>query len=447
MVDRHSDSGWLLHIGAGLSSVSTLRHARAEGIRTVAVDIDPNAPGLAHATKFIERSRDDLAGILRDVRAFTEQNRLSGCSTTSSEPAALDAAASIREEYNLPGLRRAAMTALADRSIWKKRLIDDAIQTPTSALLSTPEELDLFLADQTCVLVKPESGGRGSLGVSRLRRGDVRSRDLYEDAREHSTSGLVLAEAFVAGDEYSIDGIMRDGVFQMLHLGRKFSARNHRGTLPTGYAWGAPRKDTRSDEDPRWDEYRALASAVGDALGMHDTFLSLDVIDNGERTFVVDIGCQLDAKVDRGLAFSGLDVAELDCAIAMGQSCQLDREPGALTRGYAIRFFYASVDGRLSRSADSEARSLEASAQHWRAIEMPPFRTLVEWEREIGAPVKRPRSVSDLVACALVEAEDRNHAWMRCNEIESSALFTIQESPDSGSSEANEWHVRRSNSS
>ena len=447
MVDRHSDSGWLLHIGAGLSSVSTLRQARANGLRTIAVDIDPNAPGLAYATESIERSRDDLGGILRDVRAFATQHPLIGCSTTSSAAAALDAAAAIREEYNLPGLRSAALTALGDRSIWKERLASRSIATPASALISTPEQLDQFLDDQPNTLVKPESGGRGSLGVARVRRGEMRRRDLYEEARDHSTSDLVLAEAFVSGDEYSIDGIIRNGTFQMLHLGRKFSARNLRGTLPTGYAWGAPQKGVRCDDDPRWNEYQALGSAAGAALGMDDTFLSLDVIDDGDTTFIVDIGCQLDAKVDRGLAFSGFNVAELECAVATGTPWQLVREPGVLTRGYAVRFFYSDSDGLLNRPADSESRTLDSSAHHWQVIEMPAHRIRLEWEKGPDAQLERPRSVSDLVVCVFVEAEDRNRAWMRCNEIEGSALFTVQQIGGDNPPETNEWSARGSNSS
>lgn len=447
MVDRHSDSGWLLHIGAGLSSVNALRHARAHGLRTLAVDVDPNAPGLAYATQTIERSRDDLVGILTDVRAFASEHLLSGCSTTSSAAAALDVAAAIREEHDLPGLRSTALTTLADRSLWKERLARRSIPTPASQLISTPEQLDDFLREQPCILVKPESGGRGSLGVGRVRGGDVRSRDLYDEARDHSSSGLVLAEAFVSGDEYSIDGIIRDGEFQMLHLGRKFSARNLRGTLPTGYAWGALRKGIRCDDDPRWNEYQALASAAGAALEMNDTFMSLDVIDDGERTFIIDVGCQLDAKVDRGLEFSGFDVAELDCAIATGRPSQLGPEPGALTRGYAIRFLYADSDGCLDRPKESELQTLDSTSHHWQAIQMPAHRTHIEWEKKLNAPLRRPRSVSDLVVCVLVEAEDRNRAWMRCNEIEGSSLFTVRQSIDDPSSDTNTWNAGGSNSS
>ncbi len=447
MVDRHSDSGWLLHIGAGLSSVNTLRHARAQGLRTVAIDIDPNAPGFAYATETIERSRDDLDGILRDVRTFASHHLLTGCSTTSSAASALDAAAAIREEHDLPGLRRAATTVLADRSVWKNRLAMRSISTPASALISTPEQLDQFLDEQPCTLVKPESGGRGSMGVARVRRGEIRNRDLFREAQDTSASGLVLAEAFVTGDEYSIDGIIRDGVFQMLHLGRKFSARKLRGTLPTGYAWGAPRKNVRSDEEPRWQQYQALATAAGRALELDDTFMSLDVIDDGERSFIIDVGCQLDAKVDCGLEFSGFRVAELECAIATGNPLSLDHEPGALTRGYATRFLYVNTDGRLSPRNDFDIQPLDSSSQHWQTIRMPACRVQVEWEKEPDAMVERPRSVSDLVACLFIEAEDRNQAWMRCNEIEESALFSVREVLEDEPSETNEWNVRGSSSS
>ena len=254
MVNRPSDSGWLVHISAGRSSARTLRHAREHGYRTLAIDVDPKAPGFAEATVSIERSREDLDGILDEVRSFADERALTRCWTTSSLSSALAAAAAIREENDHPGLRQPALDTLADRSSWKDRLTRNSIETPPSALLSSVDELGDFLGSHASVLVKPESGGRGSLGVARVRRGETRrdetrSRDLYYEAQETSNSELVLAEAFISGDEYSIDGGVR-GDFRLLHLRRKFSARNHRGTLPTGYAWGASRKNVRSDEDP-----------------------------------------------------------------------------------------------------------------------------------------------------------------------------------------------------
>jgi len=447
MVGRHSDSGWLVHIGAGQSSVNFLRHAQEQGLRTLAIDIDRDAPGFTYATRTLERSRDDLDGILREVRRFATQHTLVGCSTTSSAAAALDTTAAIREEHDLRGLRSAAMDLLADRSVWKDRLASRSISTPASALISTPEELDQFLDEQPSTLVKPESGGRGSMGVARVRRGDTRNRDLFNEAQDSSASGLVLAEDFVTGDEYSIDGIIRGGVFQMLHLGRKFSARNHRGTLPTGYAWGAPSRNVRCDEEPRWLEYQALASATGRSLELHDTFMSLDVIDDGERTFIIDVGCQLDAKVDRALEFSGLDVAELECAIAIGSPCLPEHEPNALTRGYAIRFLYVDSDGRLNPRSDFEYQTLDPSSESWQEIRMPSCRLEFEWEKDANAVVKRPRSVSDLVACVLIESEDRNQAWMRCNEIEESTLFAVRETLEDDPPETTEWSVRGPNSS
>ena len=447
MVDRHSDSGWLLHIGAGRSSVRVLQRARERGLRTVAIDIDPNAPGMAHATKTIECDRNDLDGLVRAVREFTTNHPLCGCITTSSAESALDAAAAVRAEHNLRGLRADALTSLSDRSAWKNRLSTNSIQTPASALISNSQELDEFLADEPSALIKPESGGRGSMGVARVRQRELRTSDLFVEAREASTSELVLAETFIPGDEYSIDGIICDGDFQLLHLGRKFSAPNFRGTLPTGYAWGAPRKDARSEEDPRWYEYQTLAADVGRALDLDDTFMSLDVIDNGEATFVVDVGCQLDAKVDLGLEFSGLNVADLECAVAIGSGCRPSCDPAGLRRGYAIRFFYADSDGCLRFSTDSEDRRFDTSSHSWNTVAMPAFRTQIEWEKEPNALVNRPRSVSDLVVCALVEAEDRNHAWMRCNEIDRSTLFAVEETAQDIEADMNDWSPQGSKSS
>ena len=90
---------------------------------------------------------------------------------------------------------------------------------------------------------------------------------------------------------------------------------------------------------------------------MNDTFVNLDVIDDGDQIHVIDVGRQLDAKVDPGLEFSGIEVAGVGPAIATGDPLQFSTDPGALTRGSAIRFFYllryerATTKNRRSRFA------------------------------------------------------------------------------------------------
>ncbi|GEM_PF-5222446 len=429
MTAQHS-TGWWIQIGADPQSSAILERARARGLETLVFDSNPAAPAARFATRLMTRAADDADAIRTDLRALARSERIVGCDTTSREHTALRTVAAIRDDHELPGLSAERTQLLTTRAAWKKVLADAGIATPVVAILESPLELDRFLGVHPSALLRPATGGRGSTGVSCVRIGDPRNRELFDEARLVSDSDLVRAEAFVAGDEYSIDGIVRDGRFELLHVGRQFSMRNLRGTLPTGTAWGSPGQGRRADEDPRWETSIRLGQRVADVLAVDDTFLHLGVMDDGETDHVIDVRPHPGLAIDPALEFAGIDPADLRVDLALGSPSDETIDPGAITFGFAQRFFYANAQGRIETPGagpDAGGDDPIAAGRHWRTVALTHETVRLEWDRRPGDEVERPRSHEDRVARALVEADDRNAAWMRANEIDADSVFQVRE--------------------
>jgi biotin carboxylase len=89
----------LLFLGASVSQVPAMRHARGAGHRVVAVDADPDAVGFALADRSINV---DFAHIA-EVVAAAAVHRVDGVLAISSDRAVVPAAA-IAESLALPGI-------------------------------------------------------------------------------------------------------------------------------------------------------------------------------------------------------------------------------------------------------------------------------------------------------------------------------------------------------
>lgn len=88
----------LLHLGAGALQVPAIRAARSAGLRVVALDRDPEAPGRHHANAFLKVAAEDAEAVLAAAAGLDE---VVGLYTASD--AALVAAARVAARLNLAG--------------------------------------------------------------------------------------------------------------------------------------------------------------------------------------------------------------------------------------------------------------------------------------------------------------------------------------------------------
>ena len=121
-------------------------------------------------------------------------------------------------------------------------------------------------------------------------------------------------------------------------------------------------------------------------------------------------------------------MASLACDVGLGSDRMRLPDAGAETRGFAQRFLYANAAGTLVH--DPTVRATAGSeAPGWRTAALGDERTRIVWDRFDGEAVERPASRADRVVSVLVEAPDRNAAWMQANRIDADALFGIEQAP------------------
>ncbi|KAB1979149.1 ATP-grasp domain-containing protein [Streptomyces triticiradicis] len=166
------------------------------------------------ATHFPEHSLVDEYYAWSTERTAEETARAHGVDlvASTSEDDVLRAAR-LRERLGVPGQGTASATAYRDKAVMKRLLREAGLPVPSFAVIDSPMDLLDFLdAENGPVVVKPRLGA-GAEGVNILRAPS----DLDAFLARQRTSevpflpGQWMAEGFVHGDFFHVDGIMRDG--------------------------------------------------------------------------------------------------------------------------------------------------------------------------------------------------------------------------------------------
>lgn len=213
MLAMRTVGSWLISVGAGYWQVEGISRARLLGYKILAIDEDPNAPGLSqadegHCTEYC----------LSAVSALL--NRLginpAGVVTFGCEGGVL-LADSIARRYHLTRACRDPMVVLS-KSHQRNRLSRSSkVKQPGYCWFHGDAVPMIDLKEE--VIVKPDVGA-GSRGVSMVRSRDDWPR-LAQKARDESSNDCIVVEQFLRGTEYTIDGFSFRDVAEPLLVMRK----------------------------------------------------------------------------------------------------------------------------------------------------------------------------------------------------------------------------------
>src|SRR2546430_10934251 len=159
----------LLFLGASVSQLPAIKHARLAGHRVVAIDGDPKAVAfpfahVSHAVDFTDVERViELAGPLQ------VEGVLSICTDRGVVPAA-----AVAEALGLPGIGVGVARRMTDKSEMRACLAQGGIRQPAHRVVSDLAGLQAALAEVGLPAgLKPgDPGGRGGPGMIRT-RGDA----------------------------------------------------------------------------------------------------------------------------------------------------------------------------------------------------------------------------------------------------------------------------------
>ena len=202
----------VLFVGAGRHQRRAIMQARDRGLRVVAVDRNPDAPGLAAAD--VPETVD-----LMDVDAVTEVARRHGVdgALTVSADRAVPVVAMVTERLGLPTIGSTTAHLMTHKIGMRRTLAEAGVPQPRFAAARDLREgrAAVGTVGVPSVLKPADSGGQR--GVFRIDSRDDLDAHLHAALAE-SKSGEAIVESFVDGTEMNCIVLARDGEATVLTL-------------------------------------------------------------------------------------------------------------------------------------------------------------------------------------------------------------------------------------
>jgi biotin carboxylase len=382
----------LLILGAGKEQVAAIAAAKAKGIRTVVLDMNPKAEGSVLADEFHLVSTRDQDAILAFAARY--KSKIDGVMTIASDIPHMVAAAG--QALGVRHIPPAVAELCVHKLHMKERLRAAGVTVPHFAKISSLEELKNFAAGCGLpIVIKPvdNSGARGVLRIT----AEMDMAEAFAYARGFSYSGEVIAEKFVSGLQISTEGLMLDGVFYCTG----FADRNYSrlddavpfmvedgGDIPT--VLGAAQKALVEAEFEK--AVRALGIDWGPAKG--DMIFATD-----GQPYVVEIAARLSGGnfcYDKVPWSTGVDIVDILVDMAVGNPVDPARFTPTRNLATSQRYFFPAP-GTIR-----EIRGLPQAqgAAHIRKVDV--------WARPgdaVAALENHPSRVGYVISCAPTRGE------------------------------------------
>ena len=400
-----------LVVGASQSHVPFIQAAQKLGFHTVIFDRDPSKPGAIMADIFYPLSTHDSEGILEECLRLKQYYSVAGIITYSAYPEPLKVIARVAEAFGLNSFCPQTVEVIQNKTLMREMLNRAKVPVPEWIKTQNCEEIIRFYRYcQSPIVVKPASGTSGSMGVSMIcRESEIPS--ALEIAARSSENGLVLVEKFYQGREFSVGGIADGHKATKLAFLEKFNLGPSHNFTISGFAMGQI-ADKEGQIEESFDSITQVALQAVSAINIKFSFFTVDLLLTEKGPLVLEVGILLDAKVDRLLNFSGIDVYEMICSLVSGggvkyQGCNDHK-------GYALKFLFADRFGKLKINLESELDRVVSSGQY-----------KIEWERRNGDLVQPPRSIADTLGWILYEHENALSSFQKAAEISQQKCFYI----------------------
>ncbi|MFI5297466.1 MAG: ATP-grasp domain-containing protein [Polyangiales bacterium] len=257
-------SSKLLVVGCGFPQLSLIRLARSLDVHVVGVDLNRHAVGVPYVSEFHEVSTNDVEGI----EATVKRSGARAITTTGSE-VSLKAVALVAARLGLPfHADPEVIRRCQEKDAMRAGYEAGGVSVPRFASCGTIDQARTFAREVGFPIVLKPSRGWGQRGVARV-DDESEIADAFAGAFEQSSSAglaVVVAEEWLEGREYSVNGWIEDGVLVNYCVTERITVP---GKKPLGvmvaevYASGL----TREEEARVVEEARRGARALGHRRG------------------------------------------------------------------------------------------------------------------------------------------------------------------------------------
>jgi biotin carboxylase len=334
----------VLFIGAGRHQRRAILRAKELGLRVVAVDRNPEAPGLAEAdfAKVVDFA--DVEAVLKATRRIS----LDGVLTVSADRA-VPVVAAVAEARGLPGIGSETAHLMTHKVAMRRRLADAGVPQPRFAAVRSIAERRRA-ADEVGfpAVLKPADSG-GQRGVFRVDSLDEIDAHLHE-ALAASPTGEAILEEFVDGIELNGIVLARAGEGILLTL----SDRMRPPGVGFGVGWIHVYPPTVETDQLAESERIAVHTVHALGLGTGIAFPQLIAAADG-RVVVVECAARIPGgqMADLVRVATGVDLVEVQLRMALGEELPDELVRPRFSQPLAIRFLTAEPGplptGRVTR--------------------------------------------------------------------------------------------------
>ena len=293
--------------GAGLNQLELIREAQALGLVTVVVDPQPDPPGKAEADHFCRIDGNDYEA----TKAAAVRFGVSGIVTGQMEKP-LRLMARLAQEmgfvFNSPEVTERCL----DKWLMKQALMVHRIPCARGILVRPGEEISMPEWMSFPVIIKPRDAF-SSRGVYRC--DDRAAIDKFiEESRSFSSSGDVIIEEFLRGEEYSVESLTYNGETTVVQFTEKYITPYPR-TVELGHLQPA-----ELDLATKMEVSAVVRKALS-ALGVMNSASHAEVMVTESGPAIIEVGARLGGDFIGSYltrASTGLSMDRAATEIAMG---------------------------------------------------------------------------------------------------------------------------------
>jgi biotin carboxylase len=322
----------LLIVAAGPLQVPAIEEARMLGIRTVAVDANPEAPGMALAD---QRYVVDILNAVA-VTEIARHENIDGIMTLCTD-APVRTVAAVAANLGLTALSPQAAENATDKRLMRRSLSDARVPVPGFREVDSFEEaLDAaaLLGFPLALKVPCSSGSRGVYRVDSADELACR----FNQSRSYQLHGTLLIEEWMEGPEVSVEGACFDNQVHVIQVTDKM-------LFPGAFPVEAGHSQPSRLPDETVQQIRATTQDAVRALGLNNCAFHAELKVTSSGPKIVEIGARLGGdRIATHLTplSTGVNLLRAAIMIAMGEKPNLASDRA---RGSAVRYFMAPSTG------------------------------------------------------------------------------------------------------
>lgn len=323
----------IMIVGAGRSQIPAITTAKKMGLVTIAIDGNPDAPGLKLADFPEVVSTKDMGGAIKIAKKY----EIDGVLTIATDSGVVSTA-NVVQYLGFVGITPKTAEMATDKSLMKERLIKEGVPSSDFGVAYSIEAAKKII-DRIGfpVVIKPIDSA-GSLGVSKVRK----SEDLeiaFKNAKSNLSSKKVIVEELMEGPEVSVETLTFKGITNIVAITDKI-------TSPPPYCveMGHTIPSNLPEDMQKQICHVTKKGLQALGIGYSGGHTEIKITEDGPK--IIEIGARLGGWIAADMVplSTGVDMVKESINIAMGNEPNFKQK---FSRGAALRVI-TSKAGKVS---------------------------------------------------------------------------------------------------